>query len=452
MSASPYSLTEGPIWKSMALFAIPLFLGNLLQQFYNTFDSWVVGRFLGDTALAAVSSSGSLIFMLIGFFNGLSMGAGVVIAQHYGARDWSGLKKAAHTAVALGLVSGIALTVFGVAFTPRILQWMDTPADVLPQSISYFRYYFCGAIFAVMYNIFVGILHAVGNSRFPLYCLMFSTCVNMVLDLLFVGVFHWGVGSAAVATTISQGISALLCFGYLIRSRKVYRLEVSQIRFHRDCLSDILRIGFPSGVQNSMISIANVVVQASINGFGSAAMAGCGTYSKLEGFAFLPVLCFSQALSTFVGQNLGAKKYDRLRKGVFFGIVCGLAMAELVGVIAYLFAPELIRFFNSSPDVVDFGVRHMRTICLFYFLMAFSHCMAAVFRGAGKASVPMYTMLLIWCVIRISYITVALKFVNRLETVSWAYPITWVLSGIVFLVCYRRLDWRSLSGTAAPSP
>lgn len=448
MSAPRYSLTEGSIWKSMLLFAIPVFLGNMFQQFYNTFDSWVVGRFLGDTALAAVSSSGSLIFMLIGFFNGLSMGAGVVIAQYFGARNWEKLKLAIHTTVALGLSCGIALTVFGIAFTPALLRWMGTPAEVLPQSVSYFRFYFLGAIFVVMYNIFVGILHAVGNSRYPLYCLMFSTLVNVVLDLLFVAVFHWGVGSAAIATTISQGISALLCCFHLIRTRDVYRLNPRNIRFHKESASAILQVGLPSGVQNSMISIANVVVQASINSFGAAAMAGCGTYSKLEGFAFLPVVCFSQALATFVGQNLGAKKYDRLKKGVAFGLVCCLILAEAVGITGYLLAPRLIRFFNDSPQVVDLGSRHMRTICLFYFLMSFSHCMAAVFRGAGKASVPMYTMLICWCAIRISYITLALRIVNRLETVSWAYPITWTLSCIVFIICYCRLNWEKVGETS----
>ncbi len=442
-----HSLTEGSIWKSMLLFAMPILLGNLFQQFYNTFDSWVVGRFLGDTALAAVSSSSHLIFLLVGFFNGLSMGAGVVIAQLYGARNQDALKKAIHTDVSLGLAAGTLLTVLGVAFTPSILRWMDTPADVLPESVSYFRWYFCGAIFVVMYNISQGILHALGDSRHPLYYLIFSTCVNVVLDLIFVGVFRWGVGSAAVATTISQGISAVLCCIHLLQIPEDYRLVPSRIRFDLSSLKQIIRIGLPSGVQNSMISIANVVVQTCINGFGSAAIAGCGTYSKLEGFAFLPVVCFSQALSTFVGQNLGAAQYGRIKKGIRFGIICCLILAELIGIGAYFLAPQLIRIFNTSPEVVDFGVRHMRTICLFYFLMSFSHCMAGVFRGFGKATIPMVTMLVCWCVIRIAYITTTLPHWGRLETVSWAYPITWTLSSIVFLFCYFRLN-RTLKSAA----
>ena len=436
-----YSLTEGSIWKSILLFAMPILLGNLFQQFYNTFDSWVVGRFLGETALAAVSSSSHLIFLLVGFFNGKSMGAGLVIARFFGARNQEALGKAIHTTVALGLSAGLLLTVLGVGFTPAILRWMDTPADVLPESISYFRWYFCGAIFVVMYNISQGILHALGDSRHPLYYLMFSTAANVVLDLLFVGYFRLGVGAAAIATTISQGISAVLCCIHLLHLKEDYRLVPARIRFDLPSLKEIVRIGLPSGIQNSMISIANVVVQASINGFGSAAVAGCGTYSKLEGFAFLPVICFSQSLATFVGQNLGAKQYGRVKKGLRFSLVCCLVMAELIGITAYLLAPQLIRIFNSTPEVVEFGTRHMRTICLFYFLMSFSHCMAGMFRGAGRASVPMMTMLVCWCVIRITYITLALPFRNELTTVSWAYPITWTLSSIVFILCYKFLRW-----------
>ena len=291
------SLTEGSIWKGMLLFALPIFLGNVFQQFYNAFDSWVVGRFLGDTALAAVSSSGSLIFLLIGFFNGIAMGAGVIIARFYGARDYDSMSKAIHTDIAMGLAIGLLLTVLGVGFTPVILRWMNTPADVLPQSIAYFRFYFLGALFTVMYNIFVGILHALGDSKHPLYYLIISTLVNVVLDLLFVGVFRWGVGSAAMATTLSQGLSAVLCCIHLMGLNGPGRLEPKKIRFHGDSFRSIVRIGLPSGVQNSVISFANLVVQTNINGFGSAAMAGCGSYSKIEGFAFLPVTCFTMALS-----------------------------------------------------------------------------------------------------------------------------------------------------------
>ena len=441
MQAKRFSLTEGSIWKSMILFALPVFLGNVFQQLYNAFDAWCVGNYIGDNALAAVSSSGSLIFMMVSFFNGVAMGAGVIIARSFGAKQYDTMQKAIHTAIAFGLVTGLVLTVAGVVLTPSILRWMGTPSEVLPQSITYFRYYFCGAIFIVMYNIFVGILHAVGDSKHPLYYLIVSAFLNVALDMLFVAVLGWGVGSAAVATTISQGVSALLCFVHILRVDAPYRVSVRKIRFDRNSLWEIIRYGLPSGVQNSVIALANVVVQANINSFGKSAMAGCGSYSKLEGFVFLPVTCFTQALATFVGQNLGAQQYARVKKGACFGIVCCMVLAEIIGITGHLFAPQMIAFFNDSPEVVDYGVRHMRIICLFYLLVAFSHCVAAIMRGAGRASVPMYTMLLCWCLIRVTYITVTISYINRLEVVSWAYPLTWTLSGIVFLTYLLKADW-----------
>ena len=435
------SLIDGSIWKSMLLFALPVFLGNVFQQLYNTFDAWCVGNYIGDDALAAVSSSGSLIFMMVSFFNGLAMGAGVIIARTYGAKEYDTMSKAIHTAIAFGLIIGLVLTVAGVVFTPVILRWMGTPEDVLPQSVLYFRYYFYGAIFIVMYNIFVGILHAVGDSRHPLYYLIFSTFLNIALDMLFVAVLGWGVGSAAIATTISQGVSALLCFVHMLKVDTPYRVRVRQIRIHKKSLWEIVRYGLPSGVQNSVISVANVVVQSNINSFGKFAMAGCGAYSKLEGFAFLPVTCFMQALSTFVGQNLGAGRHDRVKKGVAFGVACSCITAEVIGIACYLFAPQLIRFFTETPEALEFGTRHMRTICLFYCLLSFSHCIAGVLRGAGKATAPMFIMLACWCAFRMAYVTLAVKLVPQLTTVSWAYPITWSLSSIIFLIYFLKADW-----------
>ena len=441
MHSDRNTLTEGSIWKKMLLFALPIFLGNVFQQFYHAFDSWTVGKFIGDTALAAVSSSGNLIHMFVGFFNGVAMGAGVIIAKFFGARDYKNMRTAIHTDVAFGLAAGIFLTVLGVGFSPTILRWMNTPADVLPESIIYFRYYFCGAVFTVMYNIFVGILHAVGDSKHPLYYLIFATFVNVALDLLFVAALGFGVGAAALATTISQGVSAVLCCIRLMRVREPYQLKIREIRFDFSCLKSIIRFGLPSGIQNSVIGIANLVVQTNINNFGSAAMAGCGAHSKIEGFAFLPITCFSMALSTFVGQNLGAHQYDRVKKGVGFGIACSCITAEIIGILSYLFAPQLIAFFNDTPEVVTFGTLHMQTVCLFYFLLAFTHCIAAIMRGAGIATFPMLTLLACWCVLRVSYITVAVRIVNQLTTVSWAYPLTWTCSSIVFLIYFLKADW-----------
>ena len=427
--------------KKMILFAIPLFLGNLFQQLYNTADSLIVGNFLGSNALAAVSSSGNLIFLMVGFINGIAMGAGVVIARYYGAKNREDLQKAIHTTVAFGLAAGAALTVLGMYLAPKILVLMGTPSDVLPQSVEYFRTYFAGSLGFIMYNIFVGILQSVGDSRHPLIYLIVSSCINVVLDLLFIGGLGMGVGAAALATVISQFTSAILCMIHLLRTKEEYRLHIRKIRFDGRALGEIIRNGVPSGFQNSVISIANVFVQTNINAFGKMAMAGCGSYAKIEGFAFLPVTCFTMALTTFVSQNLGAKQYDRAKKGARFGILCSITIAELIGFVIYAAAPTLIAAFNSDPAVVHYGVMQARTIALFYFLLAFSHCIAAVLRGSGHAAVPMVVMLCVWCLFRVSYITVTVRLIPDIRVIFWAYPLTWSISSVIFLYLFLKGKW-----------
>ena len=434
-------MTTGSIWKKIIAFAIPLFLGNLFQQFYNTADSLIVGNFLGSSALAAVSSSGNLIFLMVGFFNGLAVGAGVVVARYFGAKKFDIVQRAIHTIVTLGFFCGIALTVAGVVAAPQILVLMGTPAEVLPNSVTYFRIYFCGSLAFVMYNFLVGILQAVGDSRHPLMYLIFSSITNIVLDLIFVAVFHFGVGAAALATIISQFLSALLCFLHLLKGPKEYRIYLSKLRIDPLMLRQIISNGLPAGLQNSIISLANVVVQSNINKFGQMAVAGCGSYSKIEGFAFLPITCFALALTTFISQNLGAKEYKRAKKGAVFGVVCSVVTAELVGVVIYTFAPYFIAAFNSTPEVLSYGVAQAHTASLFYFLLAFSHCMAGILRGAGKSTVPMFVMLICWCIIRVSYISIAVHFIPDIRVIFWAYPLTWCLSSIVFLLYFLRSDW-----------
>lgn len=434
-------LLSGSIWKGIVSFAIPLFLGNLFQQLYNTVDSLIVGNFLGSDALAAVSSSGSLIFLLVGFFNGIAMGAGVVISKYFGARDYENLKKAVHTDVAFGLAAGALLTIIGIFLAPQILVWMGTPESVLPNSITYFRTYFAGSLAFVMYNIVMGILQAVGDSKHPLYYLIFSSIVNVILDVLFVGVFHWSVGSAALATVISQAASALLCLIRLIRTRDVYQVHIREIRFHPVMLKQIINIGLPSGMQNSIISIANIVVQSNINKFGVMAVAACGVYSKIEGFAFLPITCFAMSLTTFIGQNLGAKQYDRAKKGAYFGIACSVTLAELVGVLVYFCIPYFAAAFDNSAEVVAIATRQAHTEALFYCFLAFSHCIAGIMRGAGKSSVPMFVMLASWCIIRITYITITVHFIPKIQVIFWAYPLTWSISSVIFLIYFLKADW-----------
>ena len=440
-SDSSTSFTEGPIFKQLILFAMPLFLGNLFQQLYNTVDSLIVGNFLGSEALAAVSSSGSLIFLLVGFVQGIAMGAGVVIARYYGAKDTERVQKAVHTMLAFGVAAGIVLTVIGVGFSPLILRLMGTPETVLPSSIAYFRTYFLGSMALVLYNCCMGILQSVGDSKHPLQYLIISSIINVVLDLLFVAVFHWGVASVAAATAIAQMISMILCLIRLIRSDRVYRVNLHAIRFDKPSLREILRNGLPAGMQNSIISIANVVVQSNINAFGAAAMAGCGAHARIEGFGFLPVTCFTMAITTFVSQNLGAKQYDRAKKGIHAGVLCGVLIAEAIALTIYTFSPQLIGLFTDDAASIAYGILHERICTPFFFLLAYSHCMAAVFRGAGKSTVPMLVMLCCWCIFRVSYVTLAVKFFPVLQTVSWAYPITWGLSTIVFTIYYFPADW-----------
>lgn len=434
-------LLNGPIWKGIVSFAIPLFLGNLFQQLYNTVDSLIVGNFLGSDALAAVSSSGSLIFLLVGFFNGIATGAGVVISKYFGAKDYEGMRKAIHTDVAFGLVAGLLLTVIGMFLAPQILIWMGTPESVLSNSIIYFRTYFAGSVAFVMYNIVMGILQAVGDSKHPLYYLILSSIVNVVLDLLFVGAFHWGVESAALATVISQATSAVLCFLQLVRTRDVYQVRIQEIRFYPTMLRQIIGIGLPSGMQNSIISIANIVVQTNINKFGVMAMAGCGVYSKIEGFAFLPITCFAMSLTTFIGQNLGARQYDRAKKGAVFGIACSVTLAELVGVIVYLMIPYFAVAFDPNPEVIGIATRQAHIEALFYCLLAFSHCIAGIMRGAGRSTVPMFVMLASWCIIRITYITITVHFIPKIQVIFWAYPLTWSISSLIFLIYFLKADW-----------
>lgn len=440
-AASSTLMTEGPIWKRIVTFAFPLFWGNLFQQLYNTADSVIVGNFLGDAALAAVSSSGSLIFLMVGFFNGIAIGAGVVIARFFGARDIPNLRKSIHTTIAFGLFCGLALTVVGVLAAPQILVWMGTPSAVLPNSITYFRIYFSGSLAFVMYNFFVGILQSVGDSRHPLIYLVISSVVNIVLDLVLIGIFHYGVGAAALATVISQFISVFLCLHQLLGSPAEFRISFREIRLERDMLRQILSNGLPAGFQNSIISVANVFVQANINQFGQMAVAGCGAYSKVQGFGFLPITCFSLALTTFISQNLGAGRTDRARKGAVFGVICTVTAAEIIGILIYFSAPALIAAFNDTAEVIAFGTSQARTETFFFFLLAFSHCMAGILRGAGKSMVPMMVMLIFWCIVRIGYISIVIHFIPVINVVFWAYPLTWTLSSVVFVFCYRRLDW-----------
>ncbi|MGN0453119.1 MAG: MATE family efflux transporter [Ruminococcus sp.] len=435
------NMLSGSIAKSIIHFALPVFLGNLFQQLYNTADSLIVGNFISNRALAAVTSTGMLIFLLVGFFQGIGLGAGVVISQYYGAEDKQSLSLAVHTQIALSLATGAFLTVAATLLAPQILLLMGTPAEVMPEAVEYIRVYFLGSMGLVMYNSCMGIMQAVGDSKHPLYYLIVSSVINILLDLLFVFGFGWGVWSTAFATVISQFVSVFLCFYKLMRTDEAHKVCLRKIKFNMRMLKMIIRIGLPTGVQNSIIAFANVVVQSNINHFGEMAMSGCGAYSKIEGFAFLPITSFTAAITTFVGQNLGAKKYSRVRKGARFGVICSIVVAEVIGVLFYLFAPVLIKAFTRESEAVAFGVDKTRICALFYCLLSASHCFSAVLRGAGKSLVPMITMLAFWCVLRVSFLLILVPVTNSIDAVNWVYPLTWTMSTIVLAVYYLKADW-----------
>ena len=442
MSNGSTLMTEGPVWKHIVKFAVPVLWGNLFQQLYNVVDTLVVGNCLGADALAAVGSSGNIIFLLVGLFSGLFTGAGAVISGYFGARDQESMSKAIHTTVAFGLVAGLALSVAGVFLSPVLLRWIGTPESVFPNSVEYFRIYFSGVIFVVLYNTAAGIFQTVGDSRHPLYFLIVSSVVNVVLDLLFVAGMGMGVGGAALATVISQAVSAGLGFYRLFTTDDVYRVWPKKIRFHGKMLRRLLVMGIPAGLQNSIISIGNIFVQSGINRFDAMAVAGSGAYTKVEGFGFLPVNAFIMALTVFTAQNLGAKEMERVKKGTRFGIISCMVMAEVIALLVYAFAPLLIGLFNGEAEVVRMGTIHARTVTPFFFLLAFSHSVAAILRGAGKAIVPMVVMALCWCVVRILYISFVTPMFDTIRAVFFVYPITWTLSSIVFFVYYIKGDWK----------
>ena len=434
-------MTVGKESRVLLSFAIPVFFSLLFQQLYNTADSFIVGNFLDKEALAAVSSSSSLIMLMIGFFNGFSSGAGVVISRYFGAGDREKVHLAIHTNILFSFFAGIFLTVFGVLLTPQILRWMGTDESVLPLSISYFRWYFSGVLATVMYNCFKGIMTALGDSKRPLYYLLFSSVTNVILDYVFIALLHYGVGSAAVATVISQGLSAVLCLIHLMKKGQLYTVSLRALTLNKRMLRETFRIGLPMGVQHSVISFANVLVQTNINSFGADAMAACGTYSKIEGFAFLPVTSFSSGLTTFVGQNLGAGKVDRAKRGARFGILSGFLAAEAVGVIIFLFGPFFISLFNADAEVLRIGTLQCHTECLFYGFLALSHCVSGVCYGADRGTVPMASMLGVWCVFRITYITVLMQLKHSIQLLFTAYPLTWCITSCIFLLYLKKGKW-----------
>lgn len=435
------SMTEGTIWKILVRFALPLLLGNLFQQLYNTVDSLIVGNFCGNEALAAVSSSGSLQHLLIGFFQGVFVGSSVLISRSFGAKDQKGVENAIHTTVVFAVIAGILLTILGVIFTPTLLRWMGTPENVMPNSIIYFRIYCLGLLGLVLYNTSNGIFNALGDSRHPLMYLIISSVTNVVLDLLFVGVLGMGVAGAALATTMGQFLSATLGFIHLMSGKFVVRIHLSKLKIHKNVMKQVFTLGLPGGVQNSVNAIANLVVQTNINAFGDLAMGGCGSYAKIQGFVFLPIMSMSMALTTFIGQNMGANRPERIKTSIRQGMTISVVMVELFGVFVLLFAPQLVGMFSEDPAVIAYGVQQARIEAPFFFLLAGTHICAGVLRGAGKTMIPMSVTLGAWCVLRIVYIEGLVRIFKDIRVVFTAYPVTWTVSTIILAWFVFRENW-----------
>lgn len=437
-------LTEGSVRKKILFYAMPIFIGNLFQQLYNTADALIVGNFVGQSALAAVSSVSSLLNLFIGFFVGFASGASIIIAHNIGAGRHEETVKAVHTAFALGIVLSVILTVLGTALSPWMLTIMGTPHDVYPLAIQYTRIYFAGSSALILYNVLVGILQAGGDSHHPLYYLIASSLTNIFADLLLIAVFHMGVKGAAIATVGSEALSAILCLIRLLRENSDIALHFSRLAIHPDVLKQIVHYGIPTGLQGSIIDVSNVMIQSYINSFGTSAAAGIGAYTKIEGFMFLPVTAFSLALTTFISQNEGAGEKERVRQGVRFGINTCCGMVELIGAMLFFMAPALIRAFNSDPDVVYYGAMRARTCAFFYGFLAFSHIVSAICRGEGKPVMPMAVMMICWCAIRVAVLLTVGQAVHDIRLANWLYPITWFISTVIFAIWLKRMNLYTL--------
>ena len=430
-------MTDGNIWKLLIIFSIPLILGNLLQQMYNTADSIIVGNFVGSNGLAAVGSGTALINLIIAFSQGAAVGAGVIVSQNLGARDKQKTKLAVHTAMCIAIILGVILSAIGVIFSRDLLVWMKTPKSVLKDSMLYLQIYCGGLIFNVIYNMATGILNAAGNSKRPLIYLAIASVTNIILDLVFIKALKWGVKGAAIATDISQALSCVLAVGYLLRVNSDYKLIVKELKIYGNTAKQIIRVGLPTAIQNMVISFSNVLVQSSVNSYGATAMAGYAAYLKIDGFNILPVLSISMAVTTFTGQNVGAKKPDRVKKGMWTALIMGVVYTVIIGVVILLTSHTVLGLFTKDNEVITYGQLAMKYFCPFYFLLGILNILAGTVRGAGKGVPPMLILLFSMCIFRILWIKIALPFYSTIDGVFILYPISWFV-GMVLMIIYTK--------------
>ena len=435
-------ITEEVIWKQLLFFFFPILLGTFFQQLYNTTDAVIVGQFVGKEALAAVGGpAATLINLLIGFFMGLSSGATVIISQYYGAGNGENVKKTVHTAVALSIAGGAAIMVLGMLFSGAALSAMHTPEDIYSLSVMYMRIYFLGVIPSLVYNMGSGILRAVGDSRRPLYFLILSCIANIVLDVLFVAVLKMGVAGVAVATALSQVVSALMVIHALMKSEDSYRLYPKEIRFSPVLLHNIIRIGLPAGIQSTMYSLSNLIIQSSINSFGTDTVAAWTAYGKIDGIFWMIMGAYGVSATTFAGQNFGAGKYDRIKKSVRICLGMAAATSLLLSVIVLSGGRLFFCMFTDDAEVISIGLGMMRVISPCYITYICIEILGGTTRGCGDAIPPMLLTGVGVCVLRVIWALTAVPLRPEVSTVALSYPITWTITSILFIIYYLKGNW-----------
>ena len=429
-------MTNGPLLSKIIRFAVPLIFTGILQLLYNAADVIVVGRFAGPTALAAVSSTGSLTGLIINFFMGFSLGASVLVAQSYGAGDHKKISDAIHTSIVVSAICGVIVSVLGIAFGRPLLELMDSPADVIDQSALYITIIFAGSIFNLVFNFGAAILRAVGDTKRPMYYLILSGLVNVVLNMIFVVGFHMGVAGVALATVASQIMSCILVLLCLLRSHTVIRLEIRKLKLNPQMAVRLLKIGLPAGFQSAMFSISNMLIQSSINSFGSTVMAGNGAAGNIEGFVYTAMNAIYTASLTFTSQNAGARKPERIGRVVLLCQLCVMTAGLVMGGAVLLFAEPLLGIYTTDPQVVQMGMIRLTTLAIPYFLCGMMDVMVGGLRGMGNSFVPMIVSIVGVCVFRVGWVYTIFAAHRTLETLYMSYPVSWTVTGLCHFVCF----------------
>lgn len=440
-SSESMNLLEGVIWKQILSFFFPILIGSFFQQLYNMVDTIVIGHAVGTNALAAVGATGSIISLLVGLFVGIAGGATVVIAQYYGARDAERMEQAVHTAIALSLSGAILLMMIGIPTAKPLLRMMNVPEEILGDASMYMQVYYAGIIGNLLYNIGTGILRSVGDSRTPLYILIVCCIVNIVLDLTFVLAFQWGVFGVAFATILSQAISAILVLIILMRTNDMYKVSLKKIRFHGMLLKQIIRIGLPNGMESVFYSISNVMIQTAINGFGTVAIASWSAIGRIDSVMWMVMQAFSISVSTMVGQNFGAKQYERVKKVANTGLWMNMASIFVVSVIIYAFCPIFLSIFTEDTAVIETGSMFLRVLAPSYMAYVIINVFACVIRGCGESFQPMLITVVFICGLRMIWLLVFLPMFHTMANVAMSYPISWVVTSVIFVVYYLRGRW-----------